>query len=71
MTKTADRENLVAVKQALAAKYESLAKVASSKVKQRSFLHNAEKYRQQATRLEPSKPAKAASRKKKAVKAKR
>jgi hypothetical protein len=51
MTKTADRENLIAVKQALAAKYESLAKSASGRVKRRAFVHNAEKYRQQAARL--------------------
>jgi len=51
MTKTADRENLAKVKQALAAKYESLAKVASSRVKRRANLNNAEKYRRQVARL--------------------
>jgi hypothetical protein len=51
MTKTVDREHLVAVKQALAAKYESLAKSASSRVKRRAFANNAEKYRQQVARL--------------------
>ena len=51
MTKAAERKNLLEVKQALAAKYESLAKVASSKVKQRSFLRNAEKYRRQAAKF--------------------
>jgi hypothetical protein len=51
MTKTAELAKLVAVKQALAAKYESLAKAASSQVKRRSFLHNAEKYRRQASML--------------------
>ena len=51
MTKIADRKNLAGVKQALAAKYESLAKSASSQVKRRSFLRNAAKYRQQAAKL--------------------
>jgi len=51
MTKIADRKNLAIVKQAMAAKYESLAKSASSQVKRRSFLHNAETYRQQAAKL--------------------
>lgn len=51
MTKIADRDNLAAVKQALAAKYESLAKSASSQVKRRAFVHNAEKYREQAAKL--------------------
>ena len=51
MTKTADQANLAAVKQALAAKYESWANSASSQVKRRAFLHNAEKYRRQGARL--------------------
>jgi len=51
MTKTAVLENLVKVKLALADKYESLAKSASSRVKRRSFGNNAAKYRQQAKRL--------------------
>jgi hypothetical protein len=51
MTKTADREKLVVVKQALAAKYESLARSASSRVKRRAFVRNAERYRQQVAML--------------------
>lgn len=52
MTKTVDREHLAGIKHALAAKYESLAKAASSQVKRRTFLHNAERYRRQAARLD-------------------
>ena len=51
MNKSGKIENLQKVKLALAAKYESLASIAGSVVKQRQFLHNAAKYRQQAARL--------------------
>ena len=51
MSKSATKENLQKVKLALAAKYESLARISGSVVKQRQFLHNAERYRQQAARL--------------------
>ena len=51
MTKVSDRKNLVAVKVALADKYQSLAKCAKSKGKQQEYLHNADKYRAQAVKL--------------------
>ena len=45
------RKNLATVKQAMADKYARLAKSAKSKVKQRKFSNNADKYRQQAATL--------------------
>ena len=51
MTKNSNRENLLKVKQALTAKYESLAKVSKSQVKRKELLYNAEKYRRQAVIL--------------------
>ena len=51
MSKSGKKEHLQKVKLALAAKYESLAKIAGSVVKRREFLRNAERYRQQAARL--------------------
>jgi hypothetical protein len=51
MNKTEKCEHLQKVKLALAAKYESLARISGSVVKQRQFLHNAERYRRQAKRL--------------------
>ena len=51
MNKTEKCEHLQKVKLALAAKYESLARISGSVVKQRQFLYHADKYRQQASRL--------------------
>jgi hypothetical protein len=51
MSKTSDKENLQKVKLALAAKYESLARISGSVGKKKEFLHNADRYRQQAARL--------------------
>lgn len=49
--KSIDRDQLIAVKEALAAKYESLAKATCSQVKRRQFTHHADVYRQQAASL--------------------
>ena len=49
--KSDDRDNLIAVKVALVAKYESMAKATGSQVKRRQFLHHADVYRQQAANL--------------------
>jgi hypothetical protein len=51
MSKVSVPKNLEAVKRALADKYQSLAKSAKSKDKQKEYLHNAEKYRSQAEKL--------------------
>jgi hypothetical protein len=51
MGNSGKKEHLQKVKLALAAKYESLARISGSVVKQRQFLHNADRYRQQAARL--------------------
>jgi hypothetical protein len=49
--KSADRENLIAVKEALVAKYETMAKATGSQEKRRQFTHHADMYRQQAANL--------------------
>jgi len=49
--KSADRDHLIAVKEALVAKYESMAKATGSQVKRRQFTHHADVYRQQAANL--------------------
>ena len=51
MTKAQDKAKLVQVKLQLAAKYERLAKVAKSKPKQKTYLHQADKHRHQAADL--------------------
>lgn len=52
MTLQQDRAKLVQVKLALAAKYENLAKVVKSKPRQKTWLHQAEKFRRQAKDLQ-------------------
>ena len=51
MSKNGSKEKLQKVKLTLAAKYESLARIAGSATKRKEFLHNADKYRGQAARL--------------------
>ncbi len=51
MTNEAERDNLRQVKLTLAAKYETLARRASSSVKRKHFWHKAEKYRRQVAKL--------------------
>jgi hypothetical protein len=51
MTTNRERENLVRVKTALAAKYESLARISNSRPKQAKWQRLASKYRRQAARL--------------------
>ena len=51
MTMQQDRAKLIQVKLALAAKYENLAKVVKSKPRQKTWLHQAEKFRRQAQDL--------------------
>ena len=51
MKEIVERKNLATVKLAMADKYARLAKSAKSQLKQRKFLHNSNKYRQQAAEL--------------------
>ena len=51
MTAQRDRANLLQVKLALAEKYESLARQAKGKTKQKKFLYDAGRYRRAAKTL--------------------
>jgi hypothetical protein len=47
-----NREKLIAVKKALADKYDNLAKVVKSKPRSESYLHHRDRFRRQAADLE-------------------